>query len=286
MRFGMMFANVGPASDGAYAGELGRIAEAAGIESLWAVEHVVVPSGYESRYPYSRSGRMPGGEDFPIPDPLVWSSWVAASTDTLKLATGVVILPQRHPLVTAKEVATLDRLSGGRTMLGVGVGWLREEFEALGVPFERRGRRVDEYVDVIRRLWEEDETAYDGEFVSFPPVKSFPKPVQPRVPVVVGGHSDAAARRAGRLGDGFFPARGRPERLEELFGVARAAAADAGRDPDALELTAGGATYPEAIRRLEDLGVDRVVISPPGFDRDSLRDELDRFADDVVSRYA
>ncbi len=286
MRFGMMFANVGPASDGAYAGELGRIAEAAGIESLWAVEHVVVPSGYESRYPYSSSGRMPGGEDFPIPDPLVWSSWVAASTDTLKLATGVLILPQRHPLVTAKEVATLDRLSGGRTMLGVGVGWLREEFEALGVPFERRGRRVDEYVDVIRRLWEEDETAYDGEFVSFPPVKSFPKPVQPRVPVVVGGHSDAAARRAGRLGDGFFPARGSPERLEELFGIARAAAADAGRDPDAIELTAGGATDPEAIRRLEDLGVDRVVISPPGFDLDGLRDELDRFADDVVARYA
>lgn len=286
MRFGMMFANVGPASDGAYAGELGRIAEAAGIESLWAVEHVVVPTGYESRYPYSNSGRMPGGEDVPIPDPLVWSSWVAAATNTVKLATGVLILPQRHPLVTAKEVATLDRLSGGRTMLGVGVGWLREEFEALGVPFEGRGRRVDEYVDVIRRLWEQDETAYDGEFVSFPPVQSFPKPLQARVPVVVGGHSEAAARRAGRLGDGFFPARGSPERLEELFGIARATAVEAGRDPDAIELTAGGATDPEAIRRLEDLGVDRVVISPPGFDLDSLRDELYRFADDVVARYA
>ena len=140
MDFGIIFANTGRAVLPEGATALATIAEENGFESLWTVEHVVVPAGYESPYPYSPTGKMPGPEESPIPDPLIWLTWVAAATTRIRLATGILILPQRTPAVLAKEVATLDVLSGGRVILGVGVGWLKEEFEALGVPFERAGR--------------------------------------------------------------------------------------------------------------------------------------------------
>ena len=144
MKFGIVFANTGPFTDADAAIELARAAESSGFESLWTVEHTVVPAGYESTYPYDRSGRMPGSDDAPIPDPLVWLSFLASVTTTLQLATGILIQPQRNPVVLAKEVATLDHLSGGRVQLGVGVGWLEEEFDAIGVPFAERGRRTDD----------------------------------------------------------------------------------------------------------------------------------------------
>src|SRR5437868_15530476 len=134
MKFGVMFANVGPYVEPDMAAAFGRIAEEHGIESLWAVEHVVVPADYQSQYPYSPTGRMPGPEESPIPDPLIWLTYLAASTRTLKLGTGVLILPQRNPVVLAKELATLDVLSKGRTILGIGVGWLEEEFNCIGIP--------------------------------------------------------------------------------------------------------------------------------------------------------
>src|SRR5690349_5290527 len=229
MKFGIMFANVGPLGTPDVAVGFAHVAEECGFESLWTVEHVVVPSGYQSQYPYSEDGRMPGGESAPIPDPLVWLSYIAGVTNTIRLGTGILILPQRNPLVLAKELATLDLLSRGRVELGVGVGWLREEFDALGIPFERRGARTDEYVDVLRRVWREPETAYDGEFTRFAPVKSFPKPARADgIPVHIGGHTDVSARRAGRIGDGYFPGR-TGEDLEHLLAVMRAAARDAGR---------------------------------------------------------
>src|SRR5437588_6397741 len=167
MKFGVMFANVGPYVEPDMAAAFGRIAEEHGIESLWAVEHVVVPADYQSQYPYSPSGRMPGPEESPIPDPLIWLTWVGAATTTLRLATGILILPQRNPVILAKELATLDVLSKGRVELGVGVGWLREEFDALGVPFEERGARMDEYIAAMRALWERGEDTYRGRFVDF-----------------------------------------------------------------------------------------------------------------------
>ena len=284
MKFGIIFANVGPAVLPDYAAAMGRLAEENGIESIWTVEHVVVPAGYESAYPYSPSGRMPGPEESPIPDPLIWLTYVAAVTRTIKLATGVLILPQRNPVVLAKEVATLDVLSKGRVMLGVGVGWLEEEFDAIGVPFGERGPRTDEYVAALRELWGADEPTFHGQFTSFEKAKSYPKPAQGQVPVVVGGHTKAAARRAGRLGDGFFPARATPDELAVLLDEMRKAAADAGRDGDAIEITAGGAMDVDGIKRYADLGVQRIVIPPLGFDLETLETQLGLFNENVISK--
>ena len=189
---------------------MGRTAEAAGFESVWTVEHVVYPDDYSSTYPYDRSGRMAMTSDTPLPDPLVWLTWVAAHTERLRLATGILILPQRNPLVLAKQVATLDELSGGRMDLGIGVGWLREEFEALGVPFEGRGRRTDDHVAAMRAVWDGDHAAHEGEFVSFSGVSVNPKPVNGRVPIHVGGHTEAAARRGRSPRRRVHPRRGRP----------------------------------------------------------------------------
>jgi probable F420-dependent oxidoreductase len=154
MKFGVMFANTGFGSSPDGAVNIAQAAEAGGFEALWTVEHVVVPSGYESKYPYDPSGKMAGGaEAFDLPDPLIWLAYVAAATERIRLATGILILPQRNVVITAKEIATLDHLSGGRVTLGVGAGWLAEEFAALGVPFEDRGKRLDEYIDTLRELW-------------------------------------------------------------------------------------------------------------------------------------
>lgn len=281
MRYGMVFANTGRLATAEGASALAEACEAHGVESVWTVEHVVVPAGYESEYPYSSDGRMPGSIDAPIPDPLIWLTWVAARSQTVKLATGVLILPQRNPAVLAKEVATLDALSGGRVVLGVGVGWLEEEFRALDVPFERRGARTDDYVDALRALWTTDETTHDGPFVHYDRVMSFPKPHAGAPPIVVGGHSHAAARRAGRLGDGFFP--GRQEIIGDLVATMRQSAIEAGRDPDAIEITAGAATKPQQRAQLLELGVSRMVFPPPTQDPDEIGPAIERTIDFLES---
>jgi len=154
MKFGLMFVNSGPFANPKLFEVLVRTADEVGIESLWTVEHVVVPVGYESQYPYSPTGRMPGNsEKIPIPDPIVPLAYAAAITKQIKLGTGILILPQRHPVYVAKEMATLDVLSGGRALLGVGIGWLEEEFEVVGVPFKERAARTEESVRAMRSLW-------------------------------------------------------------------------------------------------------------------------------------
>jgi len=216
-----------------------KIAEAAGFDSVVTVDHVVFPHSYTSVYPYAPGGRLPGGPGGSLPDPLIWMAAMVSVTQKLRFMTGVIILPLRNPLVLAKQVATLDHMSGGRIELGVGVGWLKEEFEAVGVPFEKRGARTDEYIAVMRRLWAEDGVSFDGKFVSFHEVSSNPKPVRRVVPIVIGGHSEAAARRAGRLGDGFFPSIGAQVDTVPLFDVVRRSAESAGRDPTTVEIMAG-----------------------------------------------
>ena len=280
MKFGMAFANTGPAVTGEGAAALGRAAEAAGFDSLWTVEHVVVPSGYESPYPYSRSGKMAGGaEDFDLPDPLVWLAYVAAVTDKLRLATGIVILPQRNPVILAKEAASLDVLSGGRFILGIGAGWLAEEFEVLGVPFEDRGARTDDYIRALRALWVDGPASYQGEYASFDGVYSRPLPIQRPIPIVIGGHSKRAARRAGELGDGFFPNLPSHEETAALIAHARQCAEAAGRDPAALEITVGSSPDPAVIEKWAEIGADRVVIGNIGVDGVRI------FGDQVISQF-
>ena len=262
MKVGLMFANTGRFATAEGAKELAVNAEHCGFESLWTVEHVVYPEGYESSYPYDESGKMSGTSESPIPDPLIWLTYLAGVTTTLRLATGILILPERNPVVLAKEVATLDALSGGRVELGIGVGWLREEFDALGIPWERRGARTDEYVAALRTLWSGEVCSFDGEFHSWSNIACNPTPANRTVPIVVGGHSPAAAKRAGRLGDGFYPAKGD---LPELIDIVRQTAADAGRDPQAIEITAGhpglfGEDPLAAMAELESLGVSRTVL--------------------------
>jgi probable F420-dependent oxidoreductase len=287
VKFGIMFANVGPYVDPDGAAAFAQSAEAAGFESVWAVEHVVVPAGYESAYPYSPTGKMPGPENSPIPDPLAWLMYVGAVTTKLRLGTGILILPQRNPAVLAKELATIDVLSKGRMELGIGVGWLREEFDALGVPYEKRGARTDEYVAALRALWADGPASYHGDFVDFADCYSEPKPFDGAVPIHVGGHTDAAARRAGRLGDGFFPGSPTHEELGRLFELARATAKEHGRDPDAIEMTTGGQgavgdNALDEIKTLVDLGTDRVIV--PAFIFWGDPDAVKRYGDDVIAK--
>ena len=287
MKFGIVFANTGPFADPVLARSFAVAAEKVGFESLWTVEHVVVPARYESTYPYSPTGKMPGRDDAPVPDPLVWLAFVAAATTTIRLATGILILPQRQPVVLAKELATLDVLSGGRVEFGVGVGWLREEFDALGIPFADRGRRTDEYVEALRTLWREPEATFHGKYTSFSNCISQPQPVHKSIPIHIGGHSEIAARRAGRLGDGFFPGDGRHELLRELLAIARESAAQHGRDPQRLEVTTGGqgAVGEQAldeVRALQSLGVSRVVVPAFLFYR-ATEESLARYAEEVIA---
>ena len=288
MKFGIAFANTGPYSAPAGAVALATAAEEAGFESLWTVEHVVVPHDYASTYPYSPTGKMPGGEDFDIPDPLIWLTWVGAHTTSLRLGTGILILPQRNPVVLAKEVATHDVMSGGRVLLGVGIGWLEEEFGVIGASFPDRARRTEEYVEAMRALWSQDMATFTGETVSFQEAVMRPRPADHRVPVVVGGHSPAAARRAGRLGDGFFPGKGDlPILLDEL----RAAAEEAGRDPADIEVTwsgagalVGGEQALDEVGTLAEMGVGRLVVPPLTYNPGKLADALAAFGQDVIAR--
>ena len=287
MKFGIPFCNIGPYAqpDGAIA--FAHACEAAGFESLWTVEHVVVPAGYESTYPYSPTGKMPGPENSPIPDPLIWLAFVAAATSSIRLATGILILPERNPVVLAKELSTLDQLSGGRMDLGIGVGWLREEFDALGIPFEGRGKRTDDYIGAMRALWTQDVATFDSEHASFERCILSPRPVDGTVPIHIGGHTEPAARRAGRLGDGFFPGSGTHEELAHLLDLMRTTAKEHGRDPDAIEVSSGGngaigGGALDEVKALADLGVDRVMV--PSFIFFGDPDGVARYGDEVIAK--
>lgn len=285
MKFGLAFASsIGIDAD--HALDVCRTAEAAGFESLWGGEHVVLPSTIESSYPYSADGKIPATPDTPIPDPLIWLAFAAAAAPTMRLGTCILIVPQRNPLVLAKELATLDRLSNGRVELGLGVGWLREEFEALGVPWERRGARNDEYVEAMRLLWSGPEVEFHGEFVDFPPVTCSPRPVQTRIPILVGGDTDVAIRRAVRLADGYFPGEGDVERLAGLIARLRTAAEAADRDPDSIEVNAMfGAQMRDPVagaEQLAELGVGRAMVPAFFFAGPDGLERLADFGDRVI----
>ena len=234
MKFALHFASLN-FPDAAGAARVARAAEAAGFDSVLAIDHVVLPQHYESIYPYSANGRMPAANTAPYVDPLIWMAFAAAATSTIKLMTGVIILPQREPLALAKQVATLDFMSGGRIELGIGVGWLKEEFAAIGVPFEKRGKIIDENLDILKRFWTEDMVKGEWTHHKIPAGVMYPKPAQkPRPPILIGGYVDRVLKRAAVDGDGWLTYFYRPEGFAKSWAKIRAYAAEAGKDPDTL----------------------------------------------------
>jgi probable F420-dependent oxidoreductase len=259
---GLFNVNAGACSTPENVVHIATLAEGLGYESLWVGEHVVAPS---PRVPPS-----PIDPDHPMLDPLVALAFLAAVTERVKLATGIIILPQRNPLVLAKQVASLDVLSRGRLLLGLGVGYLEPEFRAIGVPLEDRGRRATEYLEAMRELWRSSDPAYEGTYVSFSGIDAYPRPVRPSgPPIVIGGHSPAAYRRAQALGNAWYgwglTVDATAEAVEGLAAASRAVARPAGLGP--LEVTVtppqGAKIDAAKARRYAELGVDRLVVNPP-----------------------
>lgn len=287
MKFGLAFA-ASMGVEGPAALEICRRAEAAGFESVWGGEHVVLPTRMTSKYPYTADGKIPAEPDTPIPDPLIWLAFAAAAAPKLRLGTCILIVPQRNPVVLAKELATLDRLSGGRVELGLGVGWLREEFEALGVPWERRGERNDEYIAAMRALWAGPHAEFHGKFVDFPPVTCSPRPVQRSIPILVGGDTDAAIARAVRIADGYFPGEGDATRLAALIARLREAEKRAGGEPGRIQINAMfGAQMADPVagaHQLAELGVARAMLPAFFFAGPGGLDRLSEFGERVIRR--
>jgi probable F420-dependent oxidoreductase len=262
----------GVAADPDWMTRFAQRVEDLGFESLYVVEHVVVVTDYESAYPYSTSGRMPLRADCPIPDPLELAAFLLARTTNLTIGTGILVAPHHHPLILAKRAATLDVLSGGRFRLGVGVGWMAEELESTGIEFTTRGRRLDEQLEVMTEVWAGDDVSHSGEFYEFDHVWSHPKPTSGRVPIHVGGHSRAAARRAARFGDGFHPLGIDDDVLEDRLAIIGEAAD--GRD---VELTLGAPLQtvdPEVVEHRRAQGANRLVLSTATADFAQLDEEL------------
>jgi probable F420-dependent oxidoreductase len=206
MHIGLFLGAFVPPSTPAFLLAAARAAEERGFHSLWVGEHVVLFDQHAKKYPYAESGDFPLKGEGGMAEPFTTLAFLAAATSRIRLGTGVCLVPQRNPLYTAKEVANLDWLSGGRFDFGIGVGWQREEFEALNVPWGDRGRRTDEYIALMRRLWCDTESSFEGEFWSLAPSRAFPKPAQqPYPPIHVGGETDVALRRVVRLGAEWLP---------------------------------------------------------------------------------
>ena len=278
-----------------WVGRLVELLEACEVESVWAVEHLAVAEDYEPLYPYSPDGRMPTDSETSMPDPLEWLSFVAARSTRLRLGTSVVVAPLHPALTLAKRAATLDALSGGRLLLGLGLGWQKEEYEAVGVPYAERGARLDETIEAMRALWGPGPARYQGRHVRFEGLHCDVKPARPEgVPILVGGSTGRAARRAGRLGDGFFPYVISPEVLAERLESMRASALEAGRDPEAIELTVWPGSFDfqrgfdlDFVSRYAELGVHRLVVSGlevGGPDFDDLRRLLETYQNRIVRR--
>ncbi len=286
MKIGLIPANIG-IRDVEQMLTLSRKAEEVGIESIWTFEHVIVPLEYESKYPYSPTGKMGGPPETVFVDPLIALSAIAAVTRRLRLGTGVNILSQANPLYIAKQAASLDFISNGRFMLGVGIGWLKEEFDALGVPFERRGARFDDYVEAMKKVWSGDVVEHQSDFVSWSGFKSYPLPVQkPHLPVIIGGIKGKAFERIARHGDGWFAPVGSPDQLAPMLERLSKACAEVGRDPKTVEVTCmwpamGGL---DSIKPYQDLGIQRLVAPVQTLGAANPVEALDKFGDEVLSK--
>ena len=286
MRIGL-FAPLGnPFATPEYLHALGPAAEERGFHSLWVAEHVVLFDEYASEYPYAADGRIPAGGESGILEPFTALSFLAATTESIRLGTGICLVPQRNPVYTAKEVASIDWLSGGRFDFGVGVGWLEEEFRACNTPFERRGARCRSYLRAMQRLWCDPVSEWKDEFYEIPACRAYPKPVQtPHPPIHFGGESEAALRRVAELGQGWYGFNLRPKQVPAHLERLDALLARSGRRRAELQISISPYFQPvdfDAIRRYRDAGVDQVIVLALGGRRDALLSRLDELAKTLV----
>lgn len=283
MRFGLFAPVISPSNDAAYLSVLARGAEERGFHALWLGEHVVLFDEYEAEYPYAEDGRIPIGGERGLLEPVTALAFIAAQTERLRLGTGICLVPQRNPVYTAKEIAALDYLSGGRVDFGVGIGWLEEEFKALGVPFAQRGARCREYLAVIESLWRDEVSSFSGEFYELPPCRQYPKPIQqPGPPIWFGGESDAALRRTADLGQGWYGFNTDVAETTQRLARLDALLAERGRNRDDIEIAVS--PYGKKVDRdiaaaYEDAGVDQLILMIVGRNTDELERRLDSLAE-------
>ena len=244
-------------------GFMARKAEELGFESFFCAEHPFIPVHSKSRFPGSEDGVIPEAYSHFV-DPFVALARASGTTSRIKLGTGIVLVPERHPLLLAKEVSTLDHFSGGRVLFGIGAGWLREETEIMGGDFDHRWTQTRESILAMKELWTKTEAEFHGKYYDFPPVRSYPKPAQkPHPPVLLGGGAKKVLERVVAWGDGWLPNRVTPEQLRESRATLDRLAKEAGRDPSAITITVHGQPADrDLIRRLHDAGANRVLVRP------------------------
>ena len=257
--------------------------EELGFESLWIPEHPIMPVHTTSLYDGTDDGSIPYRMTY-MPDPFVGLARASAVTQTIKLGTGVCLVPERNPLLLAKETATLDLFSGGRFLFGIGAGWLKEETEIMGGNFPHRWSHTREAVLAMKELWTKDEAEYHGEYVDFPPVRCFPKPMQkPHPPVYLGGYAKNVFKRIVSWGDGWYPIRISPEQVKSGRDALDDLAAEMGRDPRSIGVTVSGvASDPDLIKRFEEAGADRVTMRMPTTAGDEALASLEEIAEQVL----
>ena len=286
MRIGLFAPLINPFHTPDYIIALGAGAEVRGFHSLWLGEHVVLFDDYASPYPYADDSRLPVPPDGGLLEPFTTLGYIAAATQRIRLGTGICLVPQRNPVYTAKEVATLDYLSDGRVDFGVGVGWLKEEFDVLGVPFARRGARANEYLEVMRRLWCDPIAEFSGEFYELPRCRQYPQPVQQHHPPIhIGGESDAALARAADLGQGWFGFNRTPEQAGDDIDRLRVLTEARGRTAGHIDISICPYTQtmdPDALARYRDAGVDQIILMATCSGIDKLDPLLDQLAADYV----
>ncbi len=281
------FAPLGaPFATGEYLETLGPAVEERGFHSLWVAEHVVLFDEYASRYPYAADGRVPAAPENGVLEPFTTLSYLAALTKRIRLGTGICLLPQRNPVYTAKEAGNVDYVSGGRLDLGIGVGWLAEEFRAAGVPFEHRGSRCRSYVEVLRRLWCDEVSEFKDEFYELPACRMYPKPIQqPHPPIHFGGETDAALRRVADLGQGWYGFNRDPDEAVEGIGRLEKILAERGRSRSDVQVSISPYLKPLGdgdLERYREAGVDQVIVVGFAFDRETLLPTLDALAKNSV----
>jgi probable F420-dependent oxidoreductase len=308
MEFGFSLPSRGPAATMQHLRLLAQDAEALGMDSVWVSDHIIVPRQIDSFYPYDPQGRFPSAPEQAYFEPLTTLTFLAGCTSRVQLGTSVLILPYRNAILTAKMVSTLDALSNGRIILGVGVGWMEEEFVALGLDtYHQRGAVSDEYIRAFRELWTSDQPRFDGRYVRFADIGFAPRPVrQPHPPIWIGGHTAPAIRRAARLGDGWHPIGLRPpagltpDEMRIAVAQLRDEAGKAGRNPQQITLslrapmafadsrgaqrhplTGSVAAIQDDIGRYADCGVSHLIFDVMTPDVAEIRRVMERFAQDV-----